>query len=358
MKKRNSHIELLRLISIVLIIVSHYCVHGVGIELIYEMNAGYPRFLLEFLVLGNLGTILFVLITGYYLIHSIKVQWKKILRLILQVFFYSSICYIGVLLLGKEKLDIHTAFQCFLPIAHKEYWFLSCYVVLYFFHPYINRLLTSFKRREYLILIGSMFFLFSICSLITDSDYYGNQLIQFILYYAIGGYLALYPDTILRVGKRRYWIMIGCTFIVLFYILLMDPFTLSHPFYKPYSIYLLSRTSPFAILFCVSFFDLFIEKRPYSSKLINFISPCILGVYLISDNRFFKSFLWNSILHTKEFVFTPYLIPHMIVSVCLIVIVCLWIDWYRLYFLEKPLFSFLDPKIDLLQEKIENRLLK
>ena len=134
MKKRNSHIELLRLISIVLIIVSHYCVHGVGIELIYEMNAGYPRFLLEFLVLGNLGTILFVLITGYYLIHSKKVQWKKILRLILQVFFYSSICYIGVLLLGKEKLDIHTAFQCLYPLLIKNIGF---YLVMLFYISFI-----------------------------------------------------------------------------------------------------------------------------------------------------------------------------------------------------------------------------
>ena len=73
-KVRNSNIELLRIISIILIVVSHYCVHGAGKAIISSLDISINRFILEVFKVGNLGTILFVLITGYYLIDSEKVK--------------------------------------------------------------------------------------------------------------------------------------------------------------------------------------------------------------------------------------------------------------------------------------------
>ena len=74
-KSRNSNIEIVRIISIIMIVVSHYCVHGFGNT--SNLNLGINRFIIEIFTLGNFGTILFIIITGYYLINSTNIKIKK-----------------------------------------------------------------------------------------------------------------------------------------------------------------------------------------------------------------------------------------------------------------------------------------
>ena len=101
-KVRNSNIEILRIISMLMIVVSHWTVHnGVSNQTI-EMS--FNRLLLEWTMLGNIGVIIYVMITGYFLGKSEKpFSIKKILRIWLQVLFYSLTIYVLLVILGKEK---------------------------------------------------------------------------------------------------------------------------------------------------------------------------------------------------------------------------------------------------------------
>ena len=91
-KTRNSNIEIVRIISMIFIVLSHYTVHN-GIE-----NASLPlglnRYILEISTLGNIGVILFVLISGYFSIEQKEFKFKKIISLYLQVMFYSTSIYL------------------------------------------------------------------------------------------------------------------------------------------------------------------------------------------------------------------------------------------------------------------------
>lgn len=93
-KGRNSNIEILRIISMFLIVLHHYAVHGLGtteLKLAYLLN----RYVATILSLGGkLGVTIFVLISGYYMCKS-KITLKKLLILALEVFFYSSLIYIA-----------------------------------------------------------------------------------------------------------------------------------------------------------------------------------------------------------------------------------------------------------------------
>ena len=91
-KERNSNIEILRIISMIFIVMSHYTVHS-GIELT-SLPLGINRFILEVTRLGNIGVIIFMLISGYYLIEQKSIQLKKVLKLYLQILFYSPIIYL------------------------------------------------------------------------------------------------------------------------------------------------------------------------------------------------------------------------------------------------------------------------
>ena len=64
-KERNSCIELLRIISIIMIVLSHYTVHnGVANS---TLDIGFNRFLLEITTLGNIGVIIFITINQTYI---------------------------------------------------------------------------------------------------------------------------------------------------------------------------------------------------------------------------------------------------------------------------------------------------
>lgn len=90
--KRNTNIEILRIIAILLIVISHYSVHNV--TNVKELSFGINKILLQMMTLGNIGSELFMLITGYYLINSSKVKLSKLLKLWLQIIFYSVGSYL------------------------------------------------------------------------------------------------------------------------------------------------------------------------------------------------------------------------------------------------------------------------
>ena len=199
MKKiRNSNIELLRILSIIMITISHYCIHGVGRTVISNLNLSINRFILEFLTLGNLGSILFVLISRYYLSNSNNIKLKKILRIILQVVFYSVLIYLILVILGIENFNTKSLIKNLLPITFKSYWFITAYIILYIFHPFINKLFNCFNQKEHFIFISLMFIIFSVLPTLTTNDFYANELIQFLMYYSIGAYLFRYPKNLLN----------------------------------------------------------------------------------------------------------------------------------------------------------------
>ena len=63
--RRNSAVETLRIFAMALIVLSHACVHS-RFDL-SSMGFGFNRLFVQWGCLGDLGVILFVLISGYFL---------------------------------------------------------------------------------------------------------------------------------------------------------------------------------------------------------------------------------------------------------------------------------------------------
>ena len=82
MKTRNSNLEMLRILAIVMILY----IHAFGLI----SGMGYTNFGREITVLANcicnIGVSCFILISGYF---SIRFDWDKIIRMEIMVIFYS-----------------------------------------------------------------------------------------------------------------------------------------------------------------------------------------------------------------------------------------------------------------------------
>ncbi|MBF0778899.1 acyltransferase family protein [Streptococcus cuniculi] len=134
---RQSNIELLRIVAMLGIIASHFSVFG---HFDFPINTiSMNRLWIQFLPLaGNIGVNIFVLISGYFLIHKTTLEWRKVLAIWLQLSTYSLPFFLLGIAIGPAKFDVHWAFTYIVPILYRKWWFISCYIVLLILSPYIN----------------------------------------------------------------------------------------------------------------------------------------------------------------------------------------------------------------------------
>ena len=139
---RNSSIELLRIIAMIMIVFYHFAVHG-GFQ--WDASAvPLTRFWYNFIIMGGkIGVDIFVIISGYYLINNNNACLKldKIVKFVGQVFFYSMVIYLVFVLTGLHDIGINSLIKAMFPLTFSQWWFASTYFVLFLLHPFLNRLL-------------------------------------------------------------------------------------------------------------------------------------------------------------------------------------------------------------------------
>ena len=340
---RNSNIEVLRIISMFLILVSHYTVHN-GVNN-WTLPIGINRIVLESCTLGNIGVIIFILIMGYYSIGTDKpLKFKKLVLLYIQMLFYSVTIFI---LFGKENINIKNIISSLMPFSFNAYWFMTVYLLLYCFSPFINKLINNLKRNEHLLLIYLGFF-FLLLKTITFQEIYVNQFFQFILFYIIGSYFKKYNDNFFSNRKNNIIVLISSILVLILSVIVFDFLGIKITMFGKHSTYLFARTSPIAILCAISIFNLFIFKKPFYNNFLNGISSSVLSVYLISDNYYIREILWSDMLKVYHYIYSSFLPIHLLVSVLLIFILCVMIDYLRKKTFEKlvaKMYDFISSKI-------------
>jgi surface polysaccharide O-acyltransferase-like enzyme len=138
---RQSNIELLRILAMILIIMHHYVIHGTTnfVELPFSVQNVLALFLGAF---GRPAMVIFVLICGYF---SIKNDFKlpRIVTLIAQVLFYSVFFLLLAIFVLPMNLTIgrHEILKAIFPTAYGSYWFFYIIFGTILLSPFINKLL-------------------------------------------------------------------------------------------------------------------------------------------------------------------------------------------------------------------------
>ena len=189
--ERRSNLELLRIVAMVMIVAHHFAIHG-GFNYSNE-TITINRLWIQFLEIGGkIGVNIFVLISGYFLISSETIKTNKIIKLWGQIFFYSLGIYLLFIILGLSPFGVFRTIKRLAPITYCQWWFASTYFVLYLLIPYINKFLKSFDKRNYKRFLFFLLFIWCVIPTITDQHFESNNLLWFIVVYAVAGYIRLY----------------------------------------------------------------------------------------------------------------------------------------------------------------------
>ena len=292
LKKRDSNFELLRIVCMLLIIMYHFAVHGGYIMGNYTIISDFIFSL--FYSGGKLGVALFVMITGYYMIKEKKNKNSKLVELELQVLFYSIFLFLIFALFFGYHINFSSCVKFFFPNIFKIYWFFSGYFFLYLCIPYLNKLLLSLSKGEFikLLIIGLVFF-FIIPSIVIYSNKI-TETVYLFYYYLIGAFIRLYKNEIK--GKYRYLFIFLLFYLSISFVTIYLGYLSNYNGYLKDFIYSFSGISSILLFVCcISLFFFFKNINISYNRVINFLSSMSFGVYLFHEHPFVRKLLWQSI---------------------------------------------------------------
>ena len=191
-KERNSSFELLRIISMFLIVMHHYSMHG-GFDFMIPFSM--KLYFVQCLDMGGkLGVNLFVLISGYFLCKS-DFKWKRIIKLEVEVIFYSILIGVIFHFLMPERESIKDLIKELTPLRTGSYWFYNTYFVMVLFAPFINKFLISLEKtdlKKFLFLMSVLWVLIPVLPKVGALQM--SNLGWFIFLYLCSAYIRFYAE--------------------------------------------------------------------------------------------------------------------------------------------------------------------
>lgn len=323
---RNSSVELLRILAMGMIVLSHICCHS-GFDSTYSLLS-LNRLFVQFGYLGNLGVAIFLLISGYFQCES-TFRTAALSRLLSQVWFYSVSLFLLCRFCFGYSYSGEMLWQVFLPTIYNEYWFFTAYILLFLLSPFVNRLLHALTRQQLRTMLGILLLCWVLIPTLTKQQLYASELPQFLLYYCLGAYFRMYPDNPFRKGRVRWAAALGSMAalygltVVLGYCERFTPeaFGAAFRFYDRNSLLILGAA--------VGMFSLAVYSQAFTSRFINTLGGCTFGIYLIHDNPAVRELLWKHWLNWSEYFTSGSFIPRLILSVLLVYAVCTVIEYLR-----------------------------
>lgn len=333
-KPRNSNIELLRIIAMLMIIAHHIAIHS-GFSFPTETVTINQLWVQWIQLGGKIGVNIFVFITGYFSITSGKFKINKIVNLWLQVFTYSCVIFLIFACFGNEPLQLEAILKGFFPITFSTWWFASSYFVLYLLTPFLNQYLNSITKKEYQRLLLLFMVLWCIIPTFLFNDWQGNDLLWFVFLYACAGYLRLHFN--LETFKRStYFIwcfaLTICTYLSA--IILDFLGTKISVLAKGATIFYDMQRLP-VFLISITLFLGFSQINIGNISSINFTSSATFGIYLIHDNGFIRPLLWETLFQNTAHQTSLLLIPYTFAEIFIVFLMCGAIELFRIHCIEK-----------------------
>lgn len=319
MEKRNSSFEMLRIICMLMIIGGHVIMkHHTEFDLHSTDYSISLFFRGAFAVAVNA----FVLISGYF---GIKFKWQRLIRLDIQTLFYSIALLIVSVSLGWHAINPQKDFLLLFPVLSKQYWFITCYVILYIISPLLNRWGASLNKKEYrsLLIVGcTIIYVWPTLSYLVNAPQFigdaGYGIINFMYLYMLGYYLRCHYDDIYSV--RYYW---GGYFAMVT-LLFIAQYGLSYILGFEFTSWI-SYNSLFVFGGAIFIFLSFKNLTFQSSFVNNLARPC-LAVYLIHLHPCVWSAFCESInlntFHGILYFALIFAIPVVVYLVCILVESC------------------------------------
>lgn len=319
---RQSNIELLRILSMLLILVVHVTYLSLGIPTQDMINTSPASSFthLFFIALSFCAVNVFVLISGYFGIKPTKI--KGLYLSFIGLFYPIVIAALYCIFINSEDINF---FRVLYLYPHAG-WFLLSYFILFLLSPVLNAFVEHISELGLRNVIIAFYAFQSVFGWASNScvEYEdGYSALSFIGLYLLGQYIRRYPESLhIKKASGHLLFFIGSCLLITI---------ISYCGIRFYSspLRMFSYISPLVILSSISLFMLFTTFSFYS-RSVNYVARSTLAVLLIHTN-------YLILPHFKQYMVTLYesyngllLIFYILISLVSIFMFCVLVDQVRI----------------------------
>ena len=318
---RNSKIEFLRIISMLMIIAHHYALYGMKMQ---TSSSGIDKYVVWLFYPGGVvGVGIFFLIAGYFGFQNNNV---KIERVIFKTTSYSILGLVLYFVLNlmdiiKIRLSFEQVSMSLCPIGSSAFWFASVYILLMLCKPAINHFIDQLSPKKIILTLLCGGLIYTILRHI-NAHYLG--IYNGLIFYIIGALAYKYKDYIQKIKGMYY---------ILFAIMGWGGYVL---FSSKGGIGGLIAVVVFGTIAACAIAFLFITGKECENRYINKLAEPTLAIYFIHENPLFRDYIWNGIFKVNTFQRELDILPIIaVLTVIAIYYVGAFIEWIKVATLDR-----------------------
>lgn len=303
-KERESGIELYKVIAIFLIVLSHVIqtltepnyVLGIGEGTFINIATATTNLnvllLAVFRICGALGNNMFFICSAWFLVNSKKMSLKKVVHMILDVWIINMIVLIALRSIGVQ-LQISDTVKTFFPTTFANNWYITCYLLFYMIHPFLNRMIEQLSINEHLALTSFLFVIYFIVPVLPLEEinlFFANEFVIFLATYVIVSFIEIYKNEWTENLKFNECILFVSIISYVVLILCVDFLGLRTNYFLNRLVRWNMNNSLFMFLIAFSSFNI-MKKKKFINRSINYLSSLSLLVYIFHENLAFRRYL-------------------------------------------------------------------
>lgn len=224
-KIRVSNIELLRIVAMFLVVISHFYVHGRW-PIVNELSIN--NIIIYCFDVGEIGVTAFVLISGYFLVNQ-SFDLVKLFKLVFQMWFYGVALLVFAYAFGTREIVGKLFWGSIIPFYSLN-WFAKAYLLLYLLFPVLNIFLKKYTKEKLLKGIIGFSVLWNILPAFSLYEH-GNQRITVLFIYCIGAYFAIYGCQYLNNAKNAVALSLASYTVIVFSVTIIWQLSLNNSYW-------------------------------------------------------------------------------------------------------------------------------
>lgn len=328
-------VDIAKIVAMLLVVAVH--VNGFGLPYAGSIPPGLGYRLLRSLLHANFMACIniFALASGYVGITS-SFKSSRIIRLWIQVAFTGLAVLVYLNLFTDINVQIKDYLKACVPVAKKQYWYMTAYFMLSFVMPAINTGIRSLAQNELrnivLLLLGVICVESFIVSVNALGVEWGYSFEWILVLYMVGAYIRLYNPL-----NKPKWALLGsacvCAMIAGWMPQVVQKFTFITGVHIPRLFEFGGYTSPFTVIISLCMFGLCLKVRIASERIkrvIGLLSSTTLGVYLIHVQPVFFGNVFKKYVHNISVSGIGEYLCSLIFLTGAVYVVCTALDFLRM----------------------------
>lgn len=335
--RRNSNIELLRILAMFMVLMHHFIVHNAFD--ISQLKPSFGKFFFYFVMSGGgkAAVVIFFAISVWFLLDgdiSFKSCLKRVWLLEREMLFWSILLLIFTFVFDRQDFGLKLLAKSFLPLSMGMWWYATSYSILLILMPFIVVGLKALGKPSHLCLSALIIIFYGFVGLIPGSRFVlgepvNDGFVGFVFLLIVISFHKWY----INYFSRKVAIAFMC--IGLIAIFVNAALCLAMPSFGPFGfLYMADNWKLPVVMFSYGTFLIFKDIYFYS-PIINKIARSSFAVYLITEYQSFRTILWTRLFPIDRLYAATFDLIKIILFLIVIYAICTVLDGIRQYLFSK-----------------------